>query len=69
MEQGLGGVASDLDITKACKAIQITGMIISEDEFIMSHVSWWPMRRPEKRSLQLSNQWKVGKMCQGGAGC
>ena len=26
-------VASDLDVTKACKAIQIPGMIISKDEF------------------------------------
>ena len=39
---------SDLDVAKACKAIQVPGMIISQDEFIMSHVSWWPMRRPEK---------------------
>ena len=47
---------SDLDVAKACKAIQVPGMIISQDEFIMSHVSWWPMRRPEKQSMQLSDQ-------------
>ena len=39
IKQGLVGVASDLDITKACKAIQVPGMIISKEEF-MSHVSW-----------------------------
>ena len=38
--QGLGSLGSDLDVTKACEAIQIPGMIIGEDEFIMSHVSW-----------------------------
>ena len=48
--QGLGGVVSDLDVMKACKAIQIPGMIISKDEIIMSHVSWWPMRWLEKWS-------------------
>ena len=36
---------SDLDVAKVCEAIQILGMLISEDEIIMSHVSWWPMRK------------------------
>ena len=40
IEQGLGSLASDLDIAKACKAIQILGIIISKWELIMSHVSW-----------------------------
>ena len=50
MEQGLGRAASDLDVAKACKAIQIPGMLISEDEIIMSHVFWWPMRRLKRQS-------------------
>ena len=65
IKQGLGGVASDLDITKACKVIPIPGMIISKDEFIMSHVSWWPMRWLEKQLLWLGNQKGVGEMYQG----
>ena len=47
---------SDIDVVKACKAIQVPGMIISKGEIINSHVSWWPMRGPEKWSLQLGNQ-------------
>ena len=55
IEQGLGGVASDLDVAKVCEAIQVPRMIISKEEIIMSHVSQWPMRGPERRSLQLEN--------------
>ena len=40
IEQGLGSVVHDLDVTKACKAIQISGMIISKWDIIMSFVSW-----------------------------
>ena len=32
IKQGLGSLASDLDIMKACKVIQIPGMIISKWE-------------------------------------
>ena len=51
IEQGLGGVASELDVTKVWEVIQVPGMIISKDEIINSHVSWWPMRGAEKQSL------------------
>ena len=40
IEQGLGAVVSDLDVAKACKAIQVPRMIISKDKIINSHVSW-----------------------------
>ena len=40
IEQGFGSVESYLDIARACKAIQIPGMIISKWEIIMSHVPW-----------------------------
>ena len=49
IEQGLCGVVSDLDVVKACEDIQVPRMIISKEEFIMSHVSW-PMKRLEKWS-------------------
>ena len=51
IEQSSGGVASDHDVTKAHMAIQVPEMIISKEEIINSHVSWWPMRRPEKWML------------------
>ena len=41
---------SELNVVKACEAIQVPGMIIIKDEIIISHVSWWPMRWPEKQS-------------------
>ena len=40
---------SDLDVVKACEAIQVPGMKISKEKIINSHVSWWPMRGPEKQ--------------------
>ena len=46
-----GSVASDLDVMKVCKVIQIPGMLISKDKIIMSHMSWWPMRKLRRWSL------------------
>ena len=40
IEQGSDSLLSDLDIAKACEAIQIPGMLSSKWEIIMSHVSW-----------------------------
>ena len=40
IEQGFIGIMSDLDVVKACKVMQIPGMIISMWEMIMSHVFW-----------------------------
>ena len=37
----------------------------NQQGIINNHVWWWPMRGPEKQSLQLGNQWGVGEMCQG----
>ena len=59
----LGSVASDLDVAKVCKAIQIPGMLFSEDEIIMSHGGQWGGLK--RWLLWLDNQWEIGKMCWG----
>ena len=51
IKQGFIYISSDLVIMRHAR-LWIPGMVISSGEFIISHVSQWPMRGLEKRSLQ-----------------